>query len=491
MIAMERRARGLLAALLCGLALAVQGCGGDGDGGTQLSGAEMVPADVPLYMSIDTDLQSEQWQAAQALLDRFPDGDRLLERLKDELADEEVDFERDVRPVLGPEIGVAWLDVQDEDAFVGLMQTDEEARLIALLEKGDDPFVHTEIEDWTVFAKTQATLDRFRQQREGDKLSGSDAYEEAVSSLPEDALLKLYFGGPQAQERIRSMLSEEGLPQGLAQRLGDLRSAALALTAESGGVRVEADLVTGSDLDLETYEPQLPQSLPAGALVYVSFANLDEPTRQILETVEDSFPNFDEQRRQAEQAFGFSIEGDILPLLENEGAFAIYPARPLPAFVLALSDEEGRATQLMDRVAALLQLGDEATRRRHQVEGVSVTELAFRDEGFSVFYAAIDRLFVASNRRENVVAVDDDRNKLADDPVYQAAREGAAAEGGTIAFLYGNLKDGLPFAFDFAEDRGETVPAIARENTRPLESALISVTQDGNRFELSGFLAIE
>jgi Protein of unknown function (DUF3352) len=491
MSAMERRARGLLVAVLCGLTLALQGCGGDGDGGTQLSGAEMVPAEVPLYVSIDTNLQSEQWQAAQDLLDKFPGKERLLDELRRELASEDVNFERDVRPVLGPEIGVAWLDIEDDDTFVGLMQPKDEAKLIDLLEKGDDPLVHTEVEGWTVFAETRSVLDRFRQQREGDKLSGSDAYEEAVSSLPEDALLKLYFGGPQVQAAIREGLTGEGVPPGLADRFEDLRSAALALTAEPTGVRLEADLVTSTGFELDTYEPQLPEALPAGALLYVSFANLDEPTREILETVEDFIPNFDEQRRQAEQAFGFSIEEDLLPLLEQEGAFAIYRADPLPAFVLALSDEEGRATHLLDRVGALLELGDEGSTRQHRVQGVTVKELVLPDEDFSIFYAAIDGVFVASNRAESVVAVDGDREKLADDPLYQDAQERLAAEGDTIAFAYANLHDGLPFAFDFAEKQGETVPRQAPENTEPLQSFLLSATQDGNRFELSGFLAIE
>jgi hypothetical protein len=491
MSAMERRARGLLAAALCGLTLAVQGCGGDGDGGTQLSGAEMVPAEVPLYISIDTNLQSEQWQAAQDLLDKFPGKDRLLAALRRELASEDVDFERDVRPVLGPEIGVAWLDIEDDNTFVGLMQPKDEAKLSALLEKSDDPLVHTEIEGWTVFAETRAVLDRFRQQREGDKLSGSGAYEEAVSSLPEEALLKLYFGGPQVQAAIREGLTGEGLPPGLADRIEDLRSAALALTAESGGVRLEADLVTSSGLELDTYEPQLPEALPAGALLYVSFANLDKPTREILEAVEDFIPNFDEQRRQAEQAFGFSIENDLLPLLEQEGAFAIYPAKPVPAFVLALSDDEGRAVRLLDRVGALLELGDEGSTRQHQVDGLSVREIAFADEGFSIFYAAIDGVFVASNRRDSVVAVDADGDKLAEDARFRQAREDVAAEGETVGLVYGDLQQGLPFVFDLAEGEGETVPREARENTRPLQSVLISGTQDGNRFELSGFVAIE
>jgi hypothetical protein len=472
------------------LVLLLSSCGGGGGEATQttLSGAEMVPADAPLFLTVDTDLESEQWQTAQDLLDKFPGRDRLLNELKEGLAEDEVDFERDVRPVIGPELSVVWLDIENEDTFVGFMQPKDEAKLNALLEKGDEPLVHAKIGDWTAFAESEQVLERFRRAQGREKLSDSDAYEEAVQSLPEEALFKLYFGGPQVRSAIEKGLAEEGIPEGFSRRFGDFRSAAVALTAESGGVRVEADVVGGSESDFETYEPQLPEELPAGALLYLSFANLDDPARQVLAAIDDFVPNFDEQRRQAEQAFGFSVENDLLPLLENEGAFAIYPAQPLPSFVFALAGDEAKAVQLMDKLGALLALGGEGGVREEQVQGITLKQIQI--EGTSIFYAALDGLFVASNTRSGVLDAAGDGPRLADDEIYQAALEGADAEGGTIGFLYGNLKDGLPYVFDFAEEEGETVPAVARENVEPLESVVFSTTQDGNRFEISGFLAI-
>jgi Protein of unknown function (DUF3352) len=480
---MADRRRGLLALLVCGLVLVAPACGGEGDDGTTLSGAELVPADAPLYISANTDLDSEQWQAAQDLLDKFPGKDELLARIQEDLADDDVDFERDVRPALGPELGVVWLDIDDQDAFVGLIQPKDEAKFAALLEKSDEPFVYTEIDGWTVFSDTQARLDQFRSAQSGEKLSQSDVYEEAVSGLPEDALLKLYFGGPQVEQRVRTALSEEGVPEGLAEQFGDLRSAAVALTAESEGVRFEADVVTGSDLDLETYEPELPETLPAGALVYVSFA------RSILDTVAESIPNFQEQLAQAEQAFGFSVEDDLLPLLEKEGAVAVYEGDELPDVVVALQDPDDRAVRLMDRVGALLQLGDQGTVDQEEVEGLTIRQIGV--EGVVIYYARVGEAFVASNSRERLLEANRDGPKLSGDETYQAALEGADADGAAIGFLYGNLQDGLPYLFEFAEREGQPVPQEARANTEPLQSVLISATEDGNRFELSGFLSIE
>src|SRR5919108_5507462 len=180
---MPARRRGLLAALLCGLALLAPACGGgDEETKTTLAGAEMVPADVPLFASVDTNLESEQWQAAQALLDEFPGKERFLNELKEELADDEVDFERDVRPVLGPEIGVAWLDIDDDNTFVGLMHPKDQAKLNALLEKGDDPLVHTDVEAWTVFGESEAVLERFRRGQASERLSENHAHRDAVET---------------------------------------------------------------------------------------------------------------------------------------------------------------------------------------------------------------------------------------------------------------------------------------------------------------------
>src|SRR5918999_2104921 len=204
------------------LALLLAACGGGGDATkTTLSGAEMVPADAPLFLTVDTDLESEQWQTAQDLLDKFPGKERLLDELKEGMSEDDVDFERDVRPVLGPELSVAWLDIENDDTFVGFMQPKDEAKLNALLEKGDEPLVHTKIGDWTVFAESQQVLDRFRRAQEGEKLSASDAYDEAVETVPEDALFKLYFGGPQGRRAIEKGLAGGRGSQGVAGGVGD------------------------------------------------------------------------------------------------------------------------------------------------------------------------------------------------------------------------------------------------------------------------------
>ncbi|MGH3093539.1 MAG: hypothetical protein ACRDOG_14600, partial [Gaiellaceae bacterium] len=88
--------------LILALVLAVAGCGGgteSGDVGGEAAG--IVPAGVALYVTGNTDFEGEEWQAAEELVRKFPDGERGIQMLLEDLQEEEdVDFEADVKPAL-------------------------------------------------------------------------------------------------------------------------------------------------------------------------------------------------------------------------------------------------------------------------------------------------------------------------------------------------------------------------------------------------------
>jgi hypothetical protein len=73
-----RAPRLLLLVLALGVALAVAACGSSGSGesagadvGT-VAGADVMPQGTAALVAIDTDAEGEQWQAAEALAQRFP-----------------------------------------------------------------------------------------------------------------------------------------------------------------------------------------------------------------------------------------------------------------------------------------------------------------------------------------------------------------------------------------------------------------------------------
>src|SRR5215210_4200407 len=119
-------------AALFALLAALVGCGGSEDAATS-SAAEAVPASALVYLDVQSDLDSAEWNQVEELLDRFPDGDQALPGLRAGLASKGLDWERDVEPALGPTVELVWLDLDDGgENVVALTQTDDEDKLRAL-----------------------------------------------------------------------------------------------------------------------------------------------------------------------------------------------------------------------------------------------------------------------------------------------------------------------------------------------------------------------
>ena len=164
-----------------------------------------MPADVFVYASVDTDFDGEGWAALEEFAARFPGGDNLMQSLADDLGDEEgLDFENDVKPALGDEVALVVLDApaapeleaappgsefySDEEQVVILLQPEDEAAFQRLLEKSNMPPVTDQVDDWTVVAETQESLDAFRERLDGPRLDGSEDFERAVIETLHGAL---------------------------------------------------------------------------------------------------------------------------------------------------------------------------------------------------------------------------------------------------------------------------------------------------------------
>src|SRR5687767_13620376 len=100
------RVRAFILTFACMLVLAAAACGGDGGDGLGSASAEFAPANAAVFVAVDTDFESEQWSNARELVGRFPDGDRAVEFFLAELEKEGINFEEDLRPALGPEVGL-------------------------------------------------------------------------------------------------------------------------------------------------------------------------------------------------------------------------------------------------------------------------------------------------------------------------------------------------------------------------------------------------
>jgi hypothetical protein len=483
------RLRSLIAALLL-VAPLVAGCGGAGT--TASETAAFAPRQAAVFASINTDFESGQWDAVRDLVAKFPDGDRALDFLDDELRDEGISFQEDIRPALGPEVGIVLLQL-DEDKVVFFTQPKDAAKLRQVIETGDDPGVTRMVDGWMLAAEDEATLDEFEQAREAGSLSDSQEFQDAMATVSDDPLAAVYVSGAAFQEALEA---DSDVPTGVYDNFfpgGKVPSFALSVRAEENGVRVEGGgKFSAEDAGLfAPYEAKLPDEVPAGALAYASFNDLESFISKIRDAAAEADPEFERNVGQLESMLGVSIEEDLAPLFAHEGAFYVRPGAPIPEFTLVLDvDDTQQAVATVDKlVEGLRAFSSEVPEPRDtEISGVTARELPL---GFpvSLFYAGFDGHLVVTSARSGIADLRADGERLSDDPVFQDARDAADMPDETTGFAYVNLQDLVPFILGFAE--GGDLPEEVRSNLEPLRYLLLFGAQDGDTATFGGFLGIE
>jgi Protein of unknown function (DUF3352) len=481
---------------LAALVLAVTGCGAAKQAASTPDGAEFAPASTAVYVTGVTDPASSQWAKADELLGHFPGREKLLASLRDELQKDGLSWERDVKPALGPELNLALLGFQDsEHNYVFFTKPKDEAKFDHLLETGDDPQVHRRIDGWTIFADNQQALDNFEQARAaGDSLADEPAFQDAMAQQSEDAVLRGYVSG----QRLSQLIEQEAVNspdvrdlERFSQSFGKLESVIFSAAADDDGVAVGAAYKSKGQPTTGGFTPQLDYVLPSDALAYVAFGNLEEAFDNALLSGDENIPGLKTKITELEQALGFSIKSDLLPLFSKEGAIAVYrggAATPNVLVVLQVPDEEG-ARKIVDRFAALASLGGQQVRpvTIHGVEGKQVVL-----NGLSITALVADEKLVLSNDETLVGQTLGNGAKLASDPVYEEALDASGAPREMSSLVYLNLKSGIPYVFDRlgAAASGSIGPEV-RANTAPLHSTVLYSKQDGDRTTISGFLTIK
>jgi len=494
------RVRVSLAMLLASTGLVAAACGGGGGGGGGSSsagalpaGASVVPATAPVLVSADTDFSSDQWKEASALAKHFPGLPSLLTMLESQLQKQNVSLEQDVKPALGPEVDVAFLDLQNSgNNVVVLTKPDDKARLDALLAKGESPPATTEKDGWTVAADSKAKIDQF-DQAGGSTLANDQEFQSVMKQLPADTLARVYVAGAPVQARLNSALSRSSAGQtGLTSGFGSFKGLGLAATAKDNGLRLDGVIDGTLSAAPASYKAELPSELPSGALLFVSFDQLDKQVRRVLDAVEKTQPNLKTQISQVEGVLGLTLENDVFPLLSREGAIAVYPSTaglPTIEAVFRVPDET-KAKSLVDRIGAIARLGGQ-TVQDVDVSGVAAHEIDIPAQNLTVLYAVFDGKLVVTNAREGIAGLRSGGTHLADDPLYKEAADSAGLPDETLGFTYADLRDALPLVLQFARSRGSTIPATVDENTKPLGAALLYSTKDHQGYRLGGFVTVK
>jgi hypothetical protein len=493
-------ARFISAAAILASAFALAGCGAKNDASSSPpSGADFAPAGSVLYVTGVTDPGSSQWQKADALLGHFPGREKLLASFRKELAKDGVSWENDLKPALGDELNLVLLSYRDaEHNYVFFTKPKDEQKFVKVLEAGPaaDRQVHRKIDGWTVFADNEKALDSFEAARtSGDSLSDESAFKDAMNGLPDDAVLRGYVAGDPLYALIQKQAArnlDAKTFKSFSDAFGQLEYVSFSSAAEDDGVAVQAGYASSKSMEMGSYAAELDDTLPDGALAYLSFGDLEQAFKQGLTAAGTESPEFERQLKQAQAALGFDLEDDLLPLFSKEGAIAVYGGeRPVPEVLFALRvDDESKATKLIDRLAALASLADVDVRPL-TVAGATGKTFSYPEDNLTIDAVVGDGKVLVSNSRDKIEDALGGGAKLSDDAVYKEALDASSAPDKTSGFVYANLKLSLPLIFGLAGDTGDSLPPDVRANVKPLKSAILYTKQDGDRTTISGFLTIK
>src|SRR5215210_4673210 len=467
-----------LGVLVAGPVLAVAGCGGGDSGATGGAGAASIaPKSAVLYATINTDLDSEQVNQLEELLAKFPDREKLLAEIQKSLAEDDLSWETDVKPALGETFDVVLLDFDNPDDFVGIVKPADEAKLKALLAEGDDPTVSRKIDGWTVVADDEATIDRFETARSSGKLEDADEFNDAMDGLPEEALAKFYVNGGAATDALNEA-------SGGSAGKNRLKAIALALGAQSNGLKLDGAVTSQLDDDFassEPYEAKLLDAAPDDAFAFISGNGYG----QVEKSLQESPGTFDQFR----EMLGIDLEG-VFNLLDGEFAFWVGRGAPIPEITfLAEANDEAAATAALDKLAGLIPPEAGAQRRSTEVDGVQAKQVVV--QGFPITYAVFDGRAIVTTRPGAISDVRDGGDSLADDADFKQSKDDAGMGDETFGFVYLNVEELAALVQGFAGAAGEEIPPEVERNLEPLGSFLLHTGGDPEDLKLSAFLSIE
>ena len=481
--------------VLAGASIAASCGGGDvaGSAAGEATGAENVPSSTPLYVSLNTDFDSERWQAAEVLLGQFASGKELVDRALADLTAGGVDFEVDVQPALGPELIVAGLAASGRrQNAVLLTQPTDEARFEELV-AGSQGVVR-EINGWKALAESDDVLDQYEASLAEGSLVDSEDFDAVIGDLSGTGVATFFFSGTSILEAVVLDDGASETLQSLASVVGALGAVAGELVAENEGLRLNGVARITDAPEIASYVSRLVELAPAETLVFASFSDLDGVLSELLDALGESDPDFDQQIGLLELGLGISVTDDLMPLFANEGAAIVLPgdAEPAVALVLEVADIE-QVLATIDRVSSAIATFTENAEPGESttIDGLEVRQLSI-DGQTSLSYAGYDGLLVFSATPEAIVSLRASGPKLASDPKFLAARETARVPDETNGFVYADLERAIPALATFGGGEIEqSASAVLGEEGSALDWLLLFGTREGETFSFSGFVELK
>jgi hypothetical protein len=428
------------------------------------------------------------------LANRFSDKHDLEQTAKQSLKEQGLDWETDVKAALGPEFDFVWLDVEGNGQnFVVITQPKDKAKFDRLLKKVEETstdLFRAQVDDWEVLGATKAVVDRFVQESEssGSKLADQEAFADAMSNYPDDALLRLYLDGPRVTALARRDLDPDD--RDTLDKLGRLDWLASGLSVTSEGVRFDLNVHGKPGSALKDVVPTKPftaaltREVPRDAILYYAFHG----AKGMLSGLENN-ALFKENVPELHRYSG--VLKSVESLLQGENAFYVRPARAgkLPEITFVTepaSGTNGAATldRLIKRYRSQLELPSQPKRSR--VAGLPAHTIDFGD--YKVHYANVGHRLVITNLGSGVKALKGDPPSLEESKDFQQAVDSSGMPAKTQGFVYVNVKGGLDYAQRLANTN---IPRGIKKNLQPLRSVVEYAATQPSELQVTFFLRIK
>ena len=472
-------------------AFAVAGCGGTETAGSSSGASAIVPAGVPAFVSVNTDPDSSQWKTSDELASRFPDKQKAVDAMEKELRKEGFDWEHDLKPALGPEVDLVWLDFANGgENIVGLLQPKDDAAFERGVKKANakdpsDKAVYEKFRGWTVIAAKQSLIDRFERMADtaDETLDQDPAFTRAMKSTPDDALATAYVDGRKAMDAISREVTRD--QRRFVRQLGSLDWATASLAASSDGIAFDMTVhgtpgkLFGNAPTGSAFDAQLPDVAPKDTLFYVTFHG----TKGLLGGLKDN-PAF--QSRQLRPFV--DVLGDIGTLLQGENALYVRPSSgSIPEVTLITEPKRGvsgRAT--LDRILAKYAADLGVLPTRSTVAGVRASTLSFGQ--FGIHYADVDGKLVVTDDRAGIANVKHPGKPLTSSDTYKDALRTSGMPSRTHGFLYVDIRAGTGLVEKLS---GQRLPAEISRNLKPLRSAVEYAVSRQHQLSVRFFLRVK
>jgi hypothetical protein len=356
-----------------------------------------------------------------------------------------------------------------------LVQPSDEAKLDALLAKGDTTYVRGEVDGWEALAQSDAALASYRAALAKGTLDDVDAFTQGFDALPSEALARVWIDTARLSKSIGQLVEQASAQVDLG-----LDWLAAAVSAEDDGVLLTVGVRMPGGGDTH-YEPKLFERVPADAVAAISFGG----TQKILDRVQAN-ADLDRVAGVLERVTGLSVK-DLTDALSGEGAVYVRPSgTQIPEVTLVLRPPDASKTwATIDRLGR--QLADDAgtTVTVRTEDGVEVRRIV--TDQATVSYARLDddTMIVTSGDAaiEEFLA---DGPKLVDSDAYTRAAEAVDMGDRTRGFVYLDVDGMLPLV----EQMGASVAPTSKDALSSVDSFILQASGDGDVGTLSGFVRL-